>query len=324
MLYYNNTNYGASFGNYFPSYCNNYSCGYFTPTFNYSSNPLAFFTTPYITVDTASRKNKTTTQNSQATAEKTQLADGTTTQATNPQPQVSAETLKNSLDSGKKVFDTIDGKTKDDEYANVDSALKAQNKDTIMSFLEGFYSGDDDEGIIEFLDDEYDGGSKEKDGAITKEGKLNIIKSLIAYVCSKGYHTDPNLGPVIAQLNEYYEAYSTGKYKDCYDFGNNTNGNGIGKGAAYGAAAGTAAVVATGTAASIGTAVASAAGAGVAAGSWAGPIGWIVGAVAGAIVGCVIGFCSRTTDDETIDNLIKQIYDAVKTAEDAQKLNTVA
>ena len=137
-------------------------------------------------------------------------------------PVVTEETLNNAEKKGKEVLGIIDGKTKDDKYASVVTDLNNQNKDTIIRFLDGFYSGSKEEGIIEFLDDEHDNGGKKKDGLITKDSKLNVIKSLIDYACQKGYHQNSNIAPALTALNSYYEAYTVGKYKDCYSFNNKT------------------------------------------------------------------------------------------------------
>lgn len=137
-------------------------------------------------------------------------------------PVVTEETLNNAEKKGKEVLGIIDGRTKDDKYASVVTDLNNQNKDTIIRFLDGFYSGSKKEGIIEFLDDEHDNGGKKKDGLITKDSKLNVIKSLIDYACQKGYHQNPNIAPALTALNSYYEAYTVGKYKDCYSFNNKT------------------------------------------------------------------------------------------------------
>ena len=142
-------------------------------------------------------------------------------------PAVTEEELIQAEKKGTELFGILDGRTKDEKYADVVNSLKGQNKDTIIRFLDGFYSSSKKEGIIEILDDENDNGSKKKDGLISKDAKLNVIKSLIDYVTQKGYHNNSSIAPALLALNSYYEAYTVGQYRDCCSFNNKTKKSNI-------------------------------------------------------------------------------------------------
>lgn len=83
--------------------------------------------------------------------------------------------------NGYELYNMLDGKTSAIEYQDINIILEDLNKDNIMKFLEGFYSHGDSEGIIEFLDDEWDGD------AISMNGKMNIIKSFLEHAKEKGF-----------------------------------------------------------------------------------------------------------------------------------------
>lgn len=87
---------------------------------------------------------------------------------------------------GYELYNMLDGPTSGTEYIDINimlEDLKRLNKDNIMKFLEGFYSHGDSEGIIEFLDDEWEWGSAE----ISMNGKMNIIKSFLEHAKDKGF-----------------------------------------------------------------------------------------------------------------------------------------
>lgn len=198
---------------------------------------------------------------------------------------------KDAYDKGALVFEQVKRKTTDDQYKDIDKAIKEVNSTNVLQFLGGFYSGKSHEGIIEYLDDENDKKAKHK---ITMEGKLNLIKSLVECAAAKGLSNDP----AVQQLAQYYELYTTGELKDAKDFNNNgkISLEAIGTYAATGATAGAAT--------------------GAAIGVWFFGIGAIVGAKIGGIIGgiggAITGCFDKTTDDEVIDGLMKQVFQALK------------
>lgn len=199
---------------------------------------------------------------------------------------------KDAYDKGALVFEQVKRKTTDDQYKDIDKAIKEVNSTNVLQFLGGFYSGKSHEGIIEYLDDENDKKAKHK---ITMEGKLNLIKSLVECAAAKGLSNDP----AVQQLAQYYELYTTGELKDAKDFNNN--------GKISLEAIGTYAS----TAATAGGCIGAAIGGSVSFGILAVPA-YFVGTVLGGIAGGIIGCFDKTTDDEVIDGLMKQVFQALK------------
>ena len=210
---------------------------------------------------------------------------------------------KSAYDKGVKVFSQVDGKTNDNLYEDIDKAIKEVDSTTVLHFLSGFYSGDSHEGIIEYLDDENDKKAKVK---ISMEGKLNLIKSLVECAVQRGLAEDQT----VQQLAQFYELYTTGELKDAKDFNNNgeISLESIGTYAGAGAAAG--------------------AGIGAAIGVWAYGVGAIVGAQYGAAIGTICGgiagIFDKTTDDEKIDKLMKQLYEMLKNTEAPKQIDKTA
>lgn len=199
--------------------------------------------------------------------------------------------------NGENVFNTINGKTEDKEYKNITKTLNSLNKNTIVAFLDGYYQAkseesiESSEGIIEHLDDEYDGGK------ISMKSKLNIVKSLLEAAKAKGLDQMPKISKAVLELEEIYKQYNSGNLKSKKDFDNNKEvswssvGNNIVAQAGIGAAAGAAIGV-------WGCGIAAAPGA-------------IIGGIAGVVTGAITGFCDPITDDERIDKLITTIYQAL-------------
>lgn len=122
---------------------------------------------------------------------------------------------------GSNVYKWVDGITTDSTlYTKIDTILNKITKTNVIDFLVGYYdargnySGD---GIIEQLDDEYDGGM------ITMDGKKNLINAFIAAVKQFPNYINKNDSTLIADI-ESLEAILKG-YPDNSDkttFNNNS------------------------------------------------------------------------------------------------------
>ena len=191
---------------------------------------------------------------------------------------------KDAYTAGNNVFKSINWtwtkwSTKDYEYTAVNEAIDKDHldKDNIVNFLSGFYAGGSHEGIIEYLDDEIDGG------AISMTNKKNIIQSLIDCAEENGLKGDAE----VRTLKMILKAYTTGQFKDetKYTTFNQSSGYEIPTMTTAGGAA---------VGAGIGAAVT----------SWSG--GW--GAVIGGAIGLVYGLFDNVTDNEQIDDLMRSIH----------------
>ena len=197
---------------------------------------------------------------------------------------------KDAYAAGNELYHILDGNTDDYMYDRVNEIIDSEHldKDNVMKILEGFYAAKSHEGLIEMLDDEWDGG------AILMDNKKNIIASLIQHAREKGFGNDAD----VQNLQRLFKQYTTGNLKDATDFNNNgwtkfnhNRGSSIASGFVAGAATGA-------TWGLVGGPLA--------------PATSLGGAIGGAIVGAVAGAMDRVTDNEVIDELMKKIYTKIK------------
>ena len=195
---------------------------------------------------------------------------------------LSAEASKN---NGKMVFDMIDGASLDDDYPIVNQYIKQLDKTTVLPFLEGYYEKQSGcEGIIEHLDDEYDGGT------IEFSSKKNIITSLMTLAKEEGLTKSLNYIRLENILNKPEYVDNTAKDFNRGHRFNWTGGTPIFGGAIGGAVVGAITGFCTG-----------------------GPVGAVIGAVVGGAVGYpALGAADQITDNEIIDKAIKGLYAEIK------------
>lgn len=109
---------------------------------------------------------------------------------------------------GDDVATTIEGDTEDECYEDVNNALNSVTKDTAFNFLAGFYSHNFHEGIIEYLDDEWEMNSDEY--SITLDAKKNLITSFVEFAISKGIsENDSRIRTINRILKKYEETEDT-------------------------------------------------------------------------------------------------------------------
>lgn len=197
-------------------------------------------------------------------------------------PEMQAEINQNAKDTGAELFDLIDGYTANYKYSIVNEILEGVNKDNVLDILEGYYSkrsSANPEGIIEALDDEYDGG------AITMENKKNLINSMLELAEENGLGNSVDCRIIRAILKMYDEG-GTQETAKTFNHNHQYTIAGVVEGAAAGATAG--AVVGGGIF------------------SWATAA---IGAVGGAL-GC---FVDGKTDNEELDEAINNLRAKLKT-----------
>ena len=206
--------------------------------------------------------------------------------------QKSKETAKA---NGKAVAEDLRGWTMGKScYKRVNNSInpKALDKNNIVEFMEGFYderSFLNPEGLIEFLDDEYDGKNK-----IEMSNKKNIVNSLLARAIDAGISdNDKDYAAIVKIMNDYktggdFEGKKTFNNGGLRRFGRQLTGV---AGASIGTALGLAII--------------------------GGPVVW--GTAAVAVLGLVYGACDMTTDNEMLDKHMKSLYKKIK-AKESQKL----
>ena len=100
----------------------------------------------------------------------------------------SKQERKDAYNAGRDVYDRVNGmNTNYTDYTQINQALSEVTEDTVIDFLDGFNSGKSWEGIIEYLDDEYD------DGAISMDNKRHLIDTFIKKAKSLGLEDDTDL-----------------------------------------------------------------------------------------------------------------------------------
>lgn len=165
-------------------------------------------------------------------------ADGTVVENDYSEDYVSPEKQKEinagAKQSGADLYDLIDGDTPDYAYSIVNEALEGVNKDNVLDFLNGYYSKRDGdkykifgnhEGIMEALDDEWDGG------AISMDNKKNLATSLLALAEENGLGNSKDCKIIKAILKMYSEG---GEQETATDFNHNRQINWKGAAAAAG------------------------------------------------------------------------------------------
>lgn len=216
-----------------------------------------------------------------------------TTTKQNEKDKAKSEEISN---AGYTIATGLGGVTRSYVYTEINSALGKLNKKNIMSFLDSYYvdgkRAGKTEGLIEKLDDEYDGGT------ITMANKTKIVNSLLSLAEEKGLKDSVHYKELKRLITAYQKdtKLSTKKTFNQGGWARLVNGEFIGSTlgtAAGGAAAGAATC---------------AAGASWAAGSLAaGPIGW-----AAAIGGVLWGLFDKVTDNEVIDKHLEALYNEIK------------
>lgn len=190
------------------------------------------------------------------------------------------ENSKSAYADGKDAHDKLNWSTDSKHYTGINSKLSGLNKDTVLTYVQGFYDdkGTSPEGMIEHLDDEWDGGK------ITMDSKKNLINSFLEKAKELGFEKDEDY-KAIQEIMQYYEPGQ--EYAESKDF-NHTNGGffeSLGKatGALGGAAGALGALVILSN-----------------------PGAWVIGgsALAGAVIGAC---CDRRTDNEVIDECMKSL-----------------
>ena len=112
---------------------------------------------------------------------------------------ISKEDSENAKTLGEKMAKTLHGYTDNSYYTRVNSILSDINSATVMPFLDGYYEESGNDGIIETLDTEHDGG------AILMENKKNLINALLAKAeeCGIDGNKNDNYALLEDMLNKY-------------------------------------------------------------------------------------------------------------------------
>lgn len=127
---------------------------------------------------------------------------------------LSAEGAK---EEGKNLYNLLKGDTENYKYQIANESLAKINKNNVVDFIKGFNTANEgkswtNEGIIEFLDDEWDGG------ALEFTNKKNIITSLLEAAKEKGLENTNEYKIIKAIIKQYEE---NGPCADAKDFRGN-------------------------------------------------------------------------------------------------------
>lgn len=302
--------YTPAFGNFaLKSNYNSFNCNYnfggfnnmgFSSGFNSGFTPMfaggaGFTASPSFTPSSSSTtSNSTSTNNNTNSSNTSSTSEGKETASA-----AQEETALDVYGKGEEIFNKINQKTDDEDYAGIVEDLNSINKDNVITFLDGYYQTKNDktfrqyssEGIMEDLDDEND------KGAIGMETKLNLVKSVIEAAKANGLDQVPKINKSVEELEKIYNQYTTGDLKNAEDFDNNKEFSW----GTFGAYAGSCAT----------------AGAGIGlcfCGIGAIP-GYVIGGAIGLVTGAVASFTDPTTDDERMDEHIEAIYQALSGAQ---------
>ena len=225
-------------------------------------------------------------------------ADGIVVENDYSEDYVSSEKQKEinagAKQSGADLYKLINGNTANYAYSIVNETLEGVNKDNVLEFLNGYYSergSGNPEGIIEALDDEWDGG------AISMDNKKNLATSLLALAEENGLGNNSDCKIIRAILKMYSEG---GSQETATDFNHNHRFGYVSDtcsavGGVLGAVAVAGKVLAT---AKTGAAAGAAAGGGV--------FSWATAAI-GAVVAVGASFCDRVTDNEDLDAAMNRL-----------------
>lgn len=203
--------------------------------------------------------------------------------------------------TGAELYNKLSGTTDNRYYNRINDTLASLDKENVVAFLKDYYdeSGYDgslsDEGIIEQLDDECDGGR------LKMENKRNLINSLMSKASDLGLSNDSDYKELEDYLSEYDDAHPDADTFRKDTWGRNFWGR---LGVATGAAA---------TGAAVG------AGIGALAGLKSGGKFAKKGAIIGCIVGAVADFIGQSfhigvhkhNTGENIDSLMKSLFDKI-------------
>lgn len=168
---------------------------------------------------------------------------------------------------GNAIYKQLKDPSTDGNYKVATSYLECVNKNNVIGFIEGFKAQSGDDGIMEFMDDEY--------GASELKGRARIPAALCELAVEVGVTDSPAYKYVKSAVDGYIEDQGSGWKNSSVPFKNGSH-----KGGWSGAGAGAAAGASTGAA--IGTVV----GGGVFSWATAG-LGALIGGVVGAIGGGV-------------------------------------
>lgn len=188
-----------------------------------------------------------------------------------------ADSTNSPATMGRKLYKLTDGDTDSHQYNRVNKILEQVDKDNVVQFLNSYNSKKKynpnsithTEGIIEMLDDEWDGG------AIKMDNKKHLIEAFLEKAKELKLEGTDEYKEIEDILENYQE---DGKYANKKTFNHGVKGF-FGKKSTYSGAA-----------------------AGAAIGSIFGIVGAAVGAVAGGLIG---GLFKRRTDNENIDMYMK-------------------